>query len=91
MMQKLHLKNPCMLLYLLAERFIDLDEVHEEDLKDRAEEEAKVLALAEEAKAKRKGQIEGPWQLDAKMRPYEPKTLQLDKAKEILENDKSKK
>jgi Ni/Fe-hydrogenase subunit HybB-like protein len=83
----------CMLLYLFAERFIDLDGAHDEDTKDveRAEEEAKVLALAEEAKTKRKEQIEGPWQLDAKMRPYEPKTLKLDRAKEILEKVKSKK
>jgi molybdopterin-containing oxidoreductase family membrane subunit len=80
----------CMLFYLVAERFLILDEVHEEPTEELTEEEARVLTLAEEVRAKRKGKIEGPWQLEARMKPREPKTVRLDRAREILNESDEK-
>ncbi|UCE74332.1 MAG: polysulfide reductase NrfD [Methanomassiliicoccales archaeon] len=77
----------CMLLYLLAERFLDLDEVHDEDINELAEEEAKVLAWAEEESSKKREKIRGPWQLSPRMKPYESKRFKLDRAREILEGN----
>jgi molybdopterin-containing oxidoreductase family membrane subunit len=81
----------CMLLYLLAERLLDLDGVTDEDIKELAEEESKVLAWAEEERSKKREQIKGPWQLSSRMKPYESQTFRLDRAREILEENKKEK
>jgi molybdopterin-containing oxidoreductase family membrane subunit len=81
----------CMLLYLLAERFLDLDEVTHEEIEELAEEEQRVLVRAEEEKAKEREQIKGPWQLNPRMKPYESRRFRLDRAKEALEKNKEKK
>jgi molybdopterin-containing oxidoreductase family membrane subunit len=81
----------CMLLYLLAERFLDLDGVTDEEIEELAEEEQRVLVRAEEEKAKERERIKGPWQLNPRMKPYESRRFRLDKAKEALEKNKEKK
>jgi hypothetical protein len=80
-----------MLLYLLAERFLDLDGVTDEEIEELAEEEQRVLVRAEEEKAKERERIKGPWQLNPRMKPYESRRFRLDKAKEALEKNKEKK
>jgi molybdopterin-containing oxidoreductase family membrane subunit len=81
----------CMLFYLLAERFLNLDEVTHEEVEEVAEEEERVLVRAEEERAKEREQIKGPWQLTPRMKPYESRRFMLDRAKETLEKNKEKK
>ena len=49
------------------------------------EEEEELIAQAEKVKEEQKKAFEGPWTLEARVKPYDSKVVRFSRAKEILE------
>jgi len=49
------------------------------------EEEEELIAQAEKVKEEQKKAFEGPWTLEARVKPYDSKVIRFSRAKEILE------
>ena len=76
--------------YLLLFTIVEYIEAKLEIITIGEEEEA-LIAQAEKLKEEQRKRFEGPWTLEARVRPYNSKALRLSRAKAILEKTSTEK